>query len=259
MADTLFHNWFNGRVSLVTGASSGIGLEIALALGKAGAKVGVNYHKNREGADKAVQGIVAAGGQAVAIQADVSRAADVERMYAELAVAFGNRVDMLVCNAGSWMDRCSIVDCSDETWDRMFTVNARSVFLCCRMAARRMIDQGDGAIVNIGSVAGHTGSGESAVPYAAAKAAVHTFTRGLARELGPHGIRVNAVAPGVIETPMLEGRVAPEIRDKIISVIPLLRFGQPREIAPLVLSLLSPDCSYVTGTIIEVDGGLVMR
>ena len=259
MADSLSHNWFNGRVALVTGASSGIGREVALALGKAGAFVGVNYRKNREGADQAVQEIEAAGSQGVAIQSDVSRAEDVVRMYAELADAFGDRVDMLVNNAGNWMDKCSIVDCSDDEWDRMFAVNARSVFLCCRTAARRMIDQGEGAIVNLGSVAGHTGGGGGTVPYAAAKAAVHTLTRGLAKELGPHGIRVNTVAPGVIDTPMLEGRIEPEVGEKITSVTPLHRFGQPREIAPLVLLLLSPDCSYVTGTIIEVAGGLVMR
>ncbi len=256
MIDT---TWFRGRTALVTGAGSGIGYETALALGNAGAFVGVHYCRNRNGADSVRERIEAAGGRAVLVQADLSRSDQVERIFAELVAATDGRLDMLVNNAGDWMDKAPIVDCPEAQWDRMLDVNAKSAFLCCQQAARRMIQQGAGAIVNIGSVAGHTGGGGGTVPYAAAKAAVHTLTRGLARELAPHGIRVNAVAPGMVDTPMLEGRVSPEAAEKLKALTPLGRMAEPSEIAAVVLMLLSPGCSFMTGEIVEVNGGLLMR
>ena len=252
-------SWFLDRVALVTGASSGMGTHIALALGKAGAKVGINYRKNEEGARNVQQQIEKAGGRGVAIQADVSKPRDVERMFAELEDAFDSHIDMLVNNAGDWMDKHPIAECDDETWDHMFAVNAKSVFLCCRIAARKMIKQKEGSIVNIGSVAGQTGGGGGTVPYAAAKAAVHNFTRGLARELGPHGIRVNAISPGLTDTPMITDRVSSQGRNAIADMTPLGRIGEAHEVAPMVLTLLSPDSSYITGTIVDVNGGLLMR
>lgn len=195
----------------------------------------------------------------MAIQADVSDPDQIDRIFNELKLAFGEQIDMLVNNAGDWMDKVPIVDCDVDVWDRMLAVNARSAFLCCRAAARKMVQQGGGAIVNIGSAAGFSGGGGGTVPYAAAKAAVHTLTRGLARELGPKGVRVNCVAPGMIDTPMLEGRVSAKTREALICAIPLGRFGVPREVSPIVLTLLSPAASYITGEVILVDGGLLMR
>ena len=250
---------FKGRVALVTGTGSGMGLEIALALGRAGAHVGVHYRSNRDGAETVKKRIEALGGQAVLLQADLSLAADVTRIFAELDAAFGGRIDMLVNNAGDWMDKAMVVDCPEELWDKMLDVNAKSVFLCCQQAARRMVRQGEGAMVNIGSIAGHTGGGGGTAPYAAAKAAVHTFTRALARELAPHGVRVNAVAPGLTDTPMLAGRVDAQAVDKFSAMTPLGRLGLPGEMAPAVLFLLSPGASFMTGEIIEVNGGLLMR
>ncbi len=252
-------DWFQGRVALVTGASSGMGLAIAAALGEAGAKVGIHYRSNAQAAQQLAQSIRSMEGQALSVQGDLSRADEVENVFTRIARTFGPRIDMLVNAAGEWMDKQPILSCPEEQWNHMFAVNANSVFLCCQQAARRMIHQGEGAIVNIGSLAGHTGGGGGTVPYAAAKAAVHTFTRGLARELAPHGIRVNAVAPGMIETPMLAGRVSAQAHQKLIEATPLGRFGQPAEITPIVLALLSPAASYITGEIIEVNGGLFMH
>lgn len=252
-------DWFGGRTALVTGASSGIGYETALALGRAGAVVGVHYRGNRKSADSLRERIVADGGRAIVVQADVSNANQVERMFGEMDGLADGRLDMLVNNAGDWMDKAPIVDCPEEQWDKMLAVNAKGVFLCCKQAAGRMTKQGSGSIVNLGSVAGHTGGGGGTVPYAAAKAAVHTFTRGLAKELAPHGIRVNAVAPGMVDTPMLEGRVTAEVAAKLESITPLGRMAEPREIASVILMLLSPTCSFVTGEIIEANGGLLMR
>jgi 3-oxoacyl-[acyl-carrier protein] reductase len=254
------NEWFRDRVALVTGASSGMGREIAVALGGAGANVGVNFCNNRAGADEAVRQIQASRGKAIAIQADISDADQVDCMFSELSEAFGPQIDMLVNSAGDWMDKVPIVECDSQLWDRMMGINARGVFLCCQAAARKMIKQREaGSILNIGSVAGFTGGGGGTVPYAAAKAVVHTLTRGLARELGPHGVRVNCVAPGMIETPMIEGRMTPEAREKLSQMTPLGRFGEPREVVPIALMLLSPAASYITGEVVVVDGGLLMR
>lgn len=254
-------DYFRGRVALVTGAGSGIGSAIATALGLAGARVGVHYRSSRAGAESVKQRIEAGGGggSATLLQADVSCAEQVARMFDELDAAFDGGIDMLVNNAGDWMDKVPIVDLPEAQWDKMFDVNTKSVFLCCQQAARRMIGKGAGAIVNIGSIAGHTGGGGGTTPYAAAKAAVHTFTRALARELGPQGIRVNCVAPGLTATAMLDGRVSDEAVEKFGAITPLGRLGRPAEIAPAVMLLLSPAASFMTGEIIDVNGGLLMR
>ena len=260
MGDEIYNtDWFRGKTAVVTGASSGIGSEVAAALGRAGANVVVNYKSNREGAEAVKTRIETEGGRALLCRADVSLAADVQSMFDEAGSAFGERIDMLVNNAGNWMDKQPVISCDETIWDQMFAINTRSVFLCCRRAARIMVDQGGGAIVNIGSLAGHTGGGGGTVPYAAAKAAVHTFTRGLARELGSMNVRVNAVAPGMIDTPMLEGRVPMQSIDALKAMTPLGRLGHPNEIAPLVMLLLSPAAGFITGEVVEVNGGLLMR
>lgn len=252
--------WCRRRTVLVTGAGSGMGRAVALALGQRGAHVGVHYRSNESGAAAVVAQIERAGGTAVALQGDLADPDAVNRLFEQLDKAFADPIEGLVCNAGEWMDKRPIAECPLGLWDRMFAVNVRSVFMCCQQAARRMINSGrGGSIVNIGSVAGHTGGGGGTVPYAAAKAAVHTFTRGLARELAPHGIRVNAVAPGMIETPMLQGRVSREAEERLVRSTPLGRFGKPDEIVAPVLMLLSPEASYITGGVVEVDGGLLMR
>lgn len=252
--------WFRDRLALVTGASSGMGYQIALALGQAGAKVGVHYRGNEKSAAGLCERIQQAGGKAIPLQADVSDPAQVKRLFDQLSSTFGPDLQLLVNNAGDWMDKSPIADCPLEQWDRMFNVNTRSVFLCCQQAARLMIQHGQGgSIVNMGSVAGHTGGGGGTVPYAAAKAAVHTFTRGLAKELAPHQVRVNAIAPGMVDTPMIRGRVSAEAEKALTAATPLKRLARPDEFSAAALFLLSPASSFMTGEILEINGGLLMR
>ncbi|MDA0659795.1 MAG: SDR family oxidoreductase [Planctomycetota bacterium] len=248
-----------GRVALVTGASSGIGRGIALALGARKARVVVHFRSSEAKADAVVRLIQASGGEAIALQADLATSDGVDQLFNKVDRAFANHLDFVVNNAGEWMDAVTIAECTESQWDHMFNVNAKSMFLCCRAAAQRMLPKKHGSIVNMGSVAGHTGGGGGTVPYCAAKAAIHTLTRGLARELAAANIRVNAVAPGVIETDMTAGRVSDAMRARIIAGTPLGRFGEADEIAAMVLTLLGNGGSYITGQVIDVNGGLLMR
>jgi 3-oxoacyl-[acyl-carrier protein] reductase len=257
MSNANLFNLKDQRV-LVTGAGSGIGAAVAVALGAAGAAVGVHYNRNRTGADKVIRQIRDAGATAEAFGADLTDAQAVENLFKDFDNKMGN-ITGLVNNAGDWMDKSPIVDCTLAQWQHMFEVNVTSVFLCCQQAARRMIERKAGGIVNVGSVAGHTGGGGGTVPYAAAKSAVHTLTRGLARELAPHGVRVNGVSPGMVDTPMLAGRVSDQARQQISRLTPLGRFAEARELGPAIVFLLSSGASYITGEIIEVNGGLLMH
>lgn len=248
-----------GKTVLVTGASTGIGRAVALALAEQGATVAGNYCSSQDKAESLLEEIEAKGGDAVIVRADVSCAADVDAMFDYILGRFGGRLDILINNAGQWMAKHPIAECPEELWDQMMAVNLKSVFLCSRAAIPVMKEQRGGVIVNTTSIASYTGGGGGTVPYAAAKAGVNALTRGMARELAPYSIRVNGVAPGLVDTPMQEKFSTPEQLESWARQIPLRRIGQPEDLVGALLYLASPLSDYVTGEIIEVNGGLLMH
>jgi 3-oxoacyl-[acyl-carrier protein] reductase len=248
-----------GRAALVTGASSGIGREIALGLARCGADVAVNYLSGQEEAEKVASEISRSGRRSLLVRADVADPEQVRQMFEAVVKNLEGRLDILVNNAGTMVQRCKIEDMDDATFQRVVDVNFKGTFLCCRAAIPIMVAQASQGrsccIVNMSSIAARTGGGGGAVAYGAAKAAVSTFTRGLANELAPR-IRVNAVAPGVIYTRFHQIFSTPERLEQFKRTIPLGRLGAPEDIVGAVLYLVSDAASYVTGAIIEVNGGM---
>src|SRR5262245_37282893 len=248
----------SGKVALVTGASSGIGRGAAIALAEAGAVAAINYHRNEAGAEEAKQKIVAAGGRAITTQADVTKSADAQRMVEETVAAFGP-VDILVNNAGSLVERLRLLELTEARWNEVIDLNLKSAFLCAQAVAGSMIQRKSGAIVNVASIAGRNGGALGSIHYSTAKGGMITMTKGLAKELAPHGIRVNAVSPGVIDTPFHEQFSTPEAIRNFVNNIPLGRVGAPEEVARTILFLASEASSYLIGETIEVNGGMLME
>ena len=240
------------KVAIVTGGAMGIGEGISLRLAAEGARVAV-LDVNLEGAQKTVQQIEKAGGTALALKADVSRAVEVEAAVRKVVSTF-KKIDILVNNAGV-SQTSKVASMTEEMWDRVNNVNLKGVFLCCHAVIPYMKQRKYGKIVNIASVLAQTGSAYYA-HYGATKAGVVGFTRGLAVELGPHNINVNAVGPGVIDTPMAQQDVAEAVRQRLQKRIPMRRIGMPRDIADAVAFLVSDEASYITGQCLYVCGGL---
>lgn len=244
----------DGRVSLITGGSRGIGKAIALQFASQGLRVAVNYISNRDAADEVVKLVEDAGSSAVAVQGDVTKRPDVERIFAETSETLGP-VEILVNNAGIISDSL-LMRMSDEDWDSVIDLDLRSVFLCTREAIRTMLRSRWGRVINIGSVVGLRGNSGQA-NYAAAKAGMVGFTQSIAKEVASRNITVNCVAPGYVETDIVED-LPKELKQAIMDRVPIGRFGYPEEIAGMVGFLASDAASYVTGQAIAVDGGLVI-
>jgi 3-oxoacyl-[acyl-carrier protein] reductase len=242
-----------GKVSLVTGASRGLGRAIALKLASLGSKVAINYVASHEAATSLSKEIGKNGGEAMLVKANVADAKEVRTMVREVVNRWG-KLDILVNNAGIVKDDL-LPRMADETWDEVIDTNLRGAYLCTKFAVRAMMEQLWGRVINISSLAGIVGNMGQA-NYSAAKGGLIAFTKSVAREMGSRNITVNAIAPGFITTDMT-GKLPQETKDVILSRIPLKRFGTPEDIAELVAFLASERASYITAQVICIDGGVI--
>ncbi|WP_019655821.1 SDR family NAD(P)-dependent oxidoreductase [Variovorax atrisoli] len=247
------------KTALVTGASTGIGAAVAIAFAARGMRVAVHYNSSADAANQVVDTILAAGGTAFALKADVRDTGAIRECVKQASSQFGGRIDVLVNNAGSLVRRVPIAEFDDALFDEVLHINARSVLAFCREVVPLMRKSGGGNIINVTSVAARTGGGPSAYLYAGSKGFVSTATHGLAKELVGDRIRVNAVAPGVIQTPFQDRFSTPAMLESFRASIPMGRLGEPEECVGAFLYLASEQLSgYVTGQVIEVNGGQYM-
>lgn len=242
-----------GKVAIVTGGARDIGRQVSLKLAAAGAKVCVNYFGDKSLADETIQLIKEAGGEGIAVYGDMTKAADVKNVVSTCVAAFGNTIHVLVNVAGGLMGRKVLADIDEEFWDAVMNVNLKSVYLVTKEVAPHMTE--GGAIVNFASQAARDGGGFGAIAYSTAKGGVLTLTRGLAKELGPKGIRVNCVSPGMINTTFHNTFTKAEVRTNVAAATPLRREGKAEEVGDLVLYLASDASSFINGSSVEINGG----
>jgi NAD(P)-dependent dehydrogenase (short-subunit alcohol dehydrogenase family) len=265
---------FTGKVVLVTGGSSGIGRATAELFGRCGASVAISYLKNRTGADAAVAAISGGGNgvvsldtsgaavgvateRAIAIQADVINTNEVEDLVKQVERRLGP-IDILVNNAGSLVERLRTLELTEARWDEVMDLNAKSAFFCAQQVIPKMLEKKSGVIINVTSIAGRNGGALGSIHYSSAKGALLTMTKGLAKEFASQGIRVNAVSPGVIDTPYHETFTTAEVMQNLRNAIPMGREGRSEEVASVIAFLASDAASYLCGETIEINGGLLM-
>jgi 3-oxoacyl-[acyl-carrier protein] reductase len=242
------------KVAIVSGGSRDIGRAVSIQLAKEGAKVVVNYFSNKQNAEETLALIKAIGGEAIIVQADMTKTAEVEKLVVETQKAFGQEIHILANVAGGLVARKSTAEMDEDFWDLIMNMNLKSVFLAVKAVSPFM--PAGSSIINFSSLAGRDGGGPGASAYATSKGAVMTYTRSLAKEFGVKGIRVNAVAPGMIATAFHDTFTKPEVRTNVANATALKREGDASEVADLVVYLASDDSAYITGTNIDINGGL---
>ncbi len=247
-----------GKTALVTGAGSGIGRAVALELARCGAYVFVNYRNNETGAKETLDCLKQYGGDGQIVAADVSQAAQVAAMMEVVRKHDQGHLNILVNNAGTLVKRAKIAEMDESLWDEVMAVNVKTTFLCCRAAIPLMIGRGWGRIVNMSSQAAQDGGGNGSTAYAASKAAIIAFTKGLAKEVAAQGITVNCVAPGITSTAFHDTFSTPESRRNMVNNTPLGREGQPLDVANAILFLASDMSAWITGETININGGARM-
>ena len=252
----LMYEDLSGLTTLVTGGGTGIGRALSMGLARCGAAVVVNYRRSEQEAQETVQEIRGLGAKAAAVQADVTDERQVKALVDETCKTFGG-LDILMANAGGPTVQCSTAELTEDQWDAGIALNCKSVFLCVKHTVPRL-REGRGRIIITSSISARSGSGPGMITYAAAKGALNNMVRGWAKEFAPHGITVNAIAPGIIRTRFHEKNTPPEVYRKLIDRIPLGRDGVPDDCVGAVLLLASEEGSYITGQIIEINGGMQM-
>ncbi|WP_026463167.1 SDR family NAD(P)-dependent oxidoreductase [Adhaeribacter aquaticus] len=243
------------KVAIVTGGGRDIGREVSYKLAREGAKVVINYCYGKEVAEETLEQIKSQGGEAILVQADMTKSEDVTQLVAKTKEAYGEEIHILINVAGGIVGRKPFLEMDEEFWDQVINLNLKSVFLACKNVIPFM--PSGGAILNFSSQAARDGGGAGAVAYASSKGAISTFTRGLAKELGPKNIRVNAVTPGLIDTTFHDKFTKPEVRTNVANATPLKREGTASEVADLVAFLVSEEASFITGANYDIDGGLL--
>lgn len=248
---------FQGMTALVTGASSGIGAETACALGAQGAFVMVHYHHNREGAEEVLRRIRDKSGDGLLLQADLNQMEGTRDLIEQVRKT-GRAVDILVNNAGSLIKRTRFLKFTEDLWSQVMNLNLTSAVFLAQALLPQMVERKRGFVVNVSSVAARFGGGLGALAYSTAKGAMSTFTKGLAREFAPYGIRINAVSPGTIDTNYHRNFSKPEALAASAAATPMGRIGRPAEIADVVVFLCSEGARFMQGQVVEVNGGFLM-
>jgi len=243
-----------GKVAIVTGGTRDIGRSCSIKLAEAGAQVVVNYHSNKDAGEETVATIEKNGGKAILVKGDMTKKADVDNLIAEARKAFGGDIDILVNNVGGLVARKKLAEMDEEFLNKVMSLNMNSTFLATQAAVPHM--PSGSAIVNLASLAGRDGGGGGASAYSVSKGAVVTFTRSMAKELGPQGIRVNALCPGMIDTTFHDTFTPDAARKNVEASVPLRRQGHPDDCADAVVYLASDASSYITGANIDINGGM---